>query len=399
MDKEDTGDDTLLRYRYQITCSVITALQMFNDSLSFDELFCEQFEDYLIKKGDKFVGVQVKTRNLNDSPFALKDTVVHRMIERFNAVELIFPNQFSRYTIVSNHGFSKTKADSIERVVDLANNNKSGELLKKGTTINKLIQKISKNLKCNESDVIGAIAKIKLKGSYSSIEDIKQKLVFALRDVDFISKTSPTLSTLEKLADVLVSKFFEMSSLGNNEENLSELFLSKRRNDSNKIKSKRISKNELQSIISSYLSDPITLSVNVPESIGNIRATHDRLELKMDKGGIDYNNVDLHKDYKYSAQSHLVSLLYKLGPNESDALYNQVRLIVQTECQESYDENFKLDKEFGIDMLKDVRKRIRDRVSQEKDKFNGLSYEHVMGVASILTEECTVWWSVKFDLT
>ena len=91
--------------------------------------------------------------------------------------------------------------------------------------------------------------------------------------------------------------------------------------------------------------------------------------------------------------------MYKLGPDESDALYNQVRLIVQTECQESYDENFKLDKEFGIEMLKDVRKRIRDRVSQEKDKFKGLSYEHVMGVASILTEECTVWWSEKFDLT
>lgn len=398
LDLNDLGDDTLLRYRYQITCAVITALQMFNDNLSIDEIFCEQFEDYLIKESSHFVGTQVKTRNLDGPPFALKDPTVHKMIERFSGLEIRFPNQFSSYSIISNHGFSKKKADSIERIIDLASSNKTEELLKRGTTSNKLIKSIAKKLNCKESDVISTIAKIKPKGSYASLEDIKQKLVFALRDVEFISNTLPTLSTLEKLADALVAKFFEMSSLGNKEENLSELFISKKQSDSNKINSKRISKSQLKTIISSYLADPITLSVNVPKSISNIRATNDKLELKMDRGGIDFSNVDLHKDYKYSAQSHLVSLLYKHGPDESDALYNQVRLIVQTECQESYDDNFKAGEDFGFEMLKDVRKRIRDRIRAEKDKFKGLSYEHVLGVAAILTEECTVWWSEKFDL-
>ncbi|MEQ8560234.1 MAG: dsDNA nuclease domain-containing protein [Cytophagales bacterium] len=399
LDQNDPGDDTLLRYRYQTTCAVIAALQMFNNDLSIDELFCEQFEDYLIKDDKQFIGTQVKTRNLNDPPFSLKDTTVQKMIERFTGLELSFPNQFSKYTIVSNHGFSKKQSDSLQRVIELAVKGQSEEILKKRSTTNKLVQTIIKRLKCTDDDVIRTISKINLRGSFASLEGIKQKLVFALREIDFISKTSPTLSSLEKLSDVLVAKFFEMSSLGNKEEGLCELFISKKKADANLIDSKRIDKKELKAIVESYLTDPITLTVNIPESIGDIRSTNDKLELKMDKGGIDFHNVGLHKDYKYSAQTYLLSLLYKHGSEESDALYNQVRLIVQTECQESYDENFKGEGGFGTEMLKDVRKRIRERIREEKDKFRGLSYEHVLGIASILTEECTVWWSEKFDLT
>lgn len=398
IDHNDPGDDTLLRYRYQITCAVITALQMFNKEAQIEEIYCEQFEDYLLKDGTQFIGTQVKTRNLNDSPFGLNDDTSVKMIQRFVSLEIKFPNQFKRFTIVSNHGFAKKKAISMERIIELAKNGDFIELLKDRTTTKKVINSIVKKLKCTENEVIGAISKIKLKGSFAALADIKQKLVFAIRNIDFVAKTSPTLTTLEKLADALVMKFFEMSSLGNHEENLNELFVSQKQSNRERIKAKRIGKQQLKEIIVDYLFDPITLAVSVPESISSIRSTNDRLELKMDRGGIDFSNVSLHKDHKYSAQSHLLSSLYKYGSNESDALYNQIRLIVQTECQEAYDENFKTGEKFGNDMLKDVRKRIRSRLNHENEMFKDLSYEHIIGVAAILTEECTVWWSEKFEI-
>lgn len=398
LDRLDPGDDTLLRYRYQITCAVIAALQMFNQEVEVDEVYCEQFEDYLLSEGHQFIGVQVKTKNLNDTPFGLKDDMVASMINRFVNLELQFPDKFKKYSIVSNHGFSKEKAISFQRMIDLSLENDFETLLKTRSITKKVISNITKKLQCSEKDVVKTIAKIQIKGSFAALEDIKQKLVFALRDIDFVSKVSPTLSSLEKIADALVVRFFEMSSLGNREDNLSELFFSSDKNDQEKIKGKRIKKSQLKQLIATYLEDPITLTVNVPQSISSIRSTNDLLELKMDKGGIDFNNVRLHKDYKYSAQSHLLSLVYKYSPNESDAIYNQVRLIVQTECQESYDENYKSHETFGIEMLKDVRKRVRLRLDKEKDKFKGMSYEHVIGIAAILTEECTVWWSEKFTI-
>ncbi len=398
LDSNDTGDDTLLRYRYQITCAVIAALQMFNQELYIDEIYCEQFEDYLLKEGNQFIGIQVKTKNLNDTPFRLGDDTIAKIIQRFVRLDHQFPDEFKGFSIVSNHGFAKDKAISLKRMIYLAQTNDAAELLRNRTTTKKVIANTAKKLVCSENDVINTICKIKLKGSFATLEDIKQKLIFALSDIDFVSEKSPTLTTLEELADVLVVKFFEMSSLGNYEENLSDLFISKNQSDKEKISGKRIGKEQLKEVIANYLSDPITLAVNVPESIRNIKSTNDRLEVKMDRGGIDFNNVNLHKDHKYSAQSHLLSLLYKYGSRQSDDIYNQVRLIVQTECQESYDENFKSDGTFGIDMLKDVRKRIRLRLNQEKEKFKGMSYEHVIGVAAILTEECKVWWSEKFEI-
>ena len=273
IDSQDKGDDVLLRFRYQITCAAIASLKMFDDKFKIKEIYCEQFEDYLIKDNGLFIGTQVKTRNLDDPPFSLNDPQVMKMLHRFTSLDLCFPNHFSRFSIVSNHGFSKKKSTSIERMIDLAKKDDIAELCKKNTTTNKVIKELTKKLKCTEREVISCIGKIKIISSFASLDDIKQKLVYALREINFISRINPTLSDLERIADSLVMKFFEMSSLGNISENLSELFVTKRQSDISKISGKRINKAELKNIIIKNLEDPVTLAVRVPESISNIRAT------------------------------------------------------------------------------------------------------------------------------
>lgn len=123
-----------------------------------------------------------------------------------------------------------------------------------------------------------------------------------------------------------------------------------------------------------------------------------RMELKMIKGEISLSNINLAKNHKFSAEYLLNQWLFKYGSRKADSQYQHLRNIVWTECQESYDSSYIEAKTFGTDMLKELRKRLRDRYNQNRQVLFDCTYEHLCGVVGILTEECVVWWSVKFDI-
>ena len=49
-------------------------------------------------------------------------------------------------------------------------------------------------------------------------------------------------------------------------------------------------------------------------------------------------------------------------------------------------------------MLMDIRRRLKKCFEDEKDNLFGIRYEHLSGFVGLLTEECKVWWSEKFDI-
>jgi hypothetical protein len=123
------------------------------------------------------------------------------------------------------------------------------------------------------------------------------------------------------------------------------------------------------------------------------------MELKMAKGKISAANIYRAKDHKYSAHALFDSWIYKYGPQRADERYQQLKVIIGNECQEAYDSVFKPDLPFGHDMLQVVRERIRNRHADESASFFGCKYEHLLGVAGILTELCDVWWSESFEIS
>lgn len=116
----------------------------------------------------------------------------------------------------------------------------------------------------------------------------------------------------------------------------------------------------------------------------------------MDVGGISVENIELTRDQKFSFDALSASWVYQY-PGEADKMYDQVMLIVQGQCQEAYDESFKESGNFGPDMLKLVRKKIKERYAAVQDFFD-CRYEHVMGMVGVLTEDCKVWWSKRFKI-
>jgi hypothetical protein len=105
---QDRGGDTLRRFRYQATYAAILSLSLLEDNTEISAIYCEHHEDILIQKCDgKFIGIQVKTNDdKKQEPLKSNHEPVIETIRRFIQHELKFPDQFEKYIIAANCGFS-----------------------------------------------------------------------------------------------------------------------------------------------------------------------------------------------------------------------------------------------------------------------------------------------------
>ena len=119
----------------------------------------------------------------------------------------------------------------------------------------------------------------------------------------------------------------------------------------------------------------------------------------MDAGGIDSENIDNLRDFKFAFEKHTTEWLYKSDHETAEGKYSQVLAITQNLCKEVYDEqNIANITSAGQQMLIKVRQEIKTRQAKEPDVFFDCSYEHLLGAVGVLTESCKVWWSAKFPI-
>ncbi len=118
----------------------------------------------------------------------------------------------------------------------------------------------------------------------------------------------------------------------------------------------------------------------------------------MAAGDVSAQNIRAAKDHKHSAEALLIEWRYKHGASDANRKFDQLKLIVGNECREVYDQVFSEDDSFGQKMLIEIRNRLRNRITREPNLFFGCTYEHLLGIAGILTEMCEVWWSQEFEI-
>ena len=76
----------------------------------------------------------------------------------------------------------------------------------------------------------------------------------------------------------------------------------------------------------------------------------------------------------------------------------QVEETVHGDCLESFMALQTLGSSFGQAMFNDVSTRLRSLETQRKDLLGGAPYELLIGTAALLTGDCRVWWSDRFQL-
>lgn len=402
LDTIDRGDDTQRRFRYQNSCACFISINMLNDDCTYEEVFCEHHEDILLKlKNGKFAGVQIKTRDINLGPFKINDDAIYNSIKRFVSLNVRFQSSFEYFVLATNVGFLKCNSSGIRELKKLIEDNVFS-ITKRNTfssVIKKIISEVSKQLNITlcEEDVLAVIKKIKLHEGLPQITDIDDKLFSMLSRSKALAYTY--MRVLKKVIDDIVIKHYNASSLSFEGHDFEYYVFNNKTSeeiDSIIIKSKKITKDDLLDIISENIQSIDLIKPQITHSIFGITPSTIKLEKKLDAGNVNIENVNIMKDDKYAFESLMTERFYKKGQTAEDE-YNHIRHIILSECQDAYD---RYDKNtiFGTQMLNDIRDRIKERLRLDKKSLLECTPEHLLGMVAILTEECKVWWSDKFEI-
>jgi hypothetical protein len=116
---------------------------------------------------------------------------------------------------------------------------------------------------------------------------------------------------------------------------------------------------------------------------------------KFDRGGIESEQIELMQERGLSAEAHLIADTLR-RPEAYPAVLRQLEAMVLGECREAYLRASRTGEPFGTAMLIEVQDRLRTLAASRRDMVAGHEYECLVGIATMLTSECRVWWSKRF---
>ena len=395
---KDKGDDIQMRFRYQNACACFISMNLLADERQFSELYCEHHEDILLKlNSGKYAGVQIKTKNLELGPFDLNDEAVYKSFKRFVEHDINFKDQFDYYVFATNVGLLKSDSKGPKEYINWIKSKDVEEIKKSRKDFGKCTKSLAKDLKIDIETVINALKKVRFKDGLPHDADIIDKISASVGNTNECKNSY--FSIVTDIVNRLIKLHDDASSLKINSDYIFLTGNPEKELDREKIEKKKITRAKLLEVFAKELSKQTDSLIRVRNNsiIQSIPKTVKILEKKMDVGNITIDNINLIKDQKFAFESLITERFYK-DKSQTEHDYNHLRQIILNESQISYDDSYDEINAFGMKMLKDVRQRIHKRYIIDKESFRGCQIEHLFGLIAILTEECKVWWSKKFDI-
>lgn len=405
LDTKDPGDDVQRRFRYQHAYAAIQCAKLLNSDCGHDAVYCENYEDILLrKKTGKFEGVQVKTRLFKLEPFKSNDGAIKKSIARFAELEKKFPGQFDAYHFVTNHGFWEEKQDKncIKFLVTSIKKRGGVKGLPTKNDLRSYIATICVDHECAEADVVSAMLKMELVGFESDLERTPNDLRDVVADLSDLKECSALVA--RKVADNLMHMTYSASSMkfGGDTASLYELVSDyDAHREALILLGKTICADKVKSVIaSSVTSDAENLLVkaDLVDDEG-IPPGMDILTEKLEQGGLQAERINKVKDFKASMEKLYLGWQYKQSISAANARLAHLKVLVGDDCVEAkIDASSEKSTDYAPEMYRGLRQRLGERVASQSGRLYGATEEHLVGTAGILTEECTVWWSDKFEL-
>lgn len=404
----DPGDDIQRRFRYQAFFAAVMSLELLAENSEFLEIFCEHHEDTLIRKRDgKFIGIQVKTRASGRDLFKADDDQVIKSLARFVEQNIQFPDCFSYFIIATNYAFwnEGKSAKNLHHLLELAKGVHQEHHPIINGVLSKYIDRITKCLNERNADtidkhtILNVLGRVRIQEDLPKFDDMESRLVKHIPECYDAGEAG--LDDLLKAARVLINRMFEASALQHvSARNMYfSLFEKKAQVHADTvIAGKRITQEIVNQILRESLSNESLLAAQHPVSISALPKGMRKLEIKMATGKISAPNISRAKDFKFSTEKLLNEWIYKHNPQTANKRFDQLRMIVGNECQEAFDSKFSAQQPFGKEMLTEIRERLRRRLTTNPNLFFECTYEHLLGIVGILTEQCDVWWSEEFEI-
>lgn len=381
----NSGSDTLERYRYQNTYTAILAIKMHNGENNFERIICEYHEDVLgVHQNRQLVGIQIKTREMGEGGFRPLDPQMKNSLKHFVELECDFGKYFQSYVIVSNCGFKKGR-DSFDNFMD-KNNLYQNEYAKK------LIDWIRQETKCSIPIIEKMFSKLIL-STGPGIQNIEDSLIKELTKVKF--KESIYHFQLQSISNNLVSNIFFRSS--NKEKNLLEYLFSTLEGSAEKnsyiINEKTITKDSISKILVDYVRPPfIQIRQSIPHKTP--KDSIEKMKIKLEFGGIDNLVINDIEDEVLAADKFVLRMYHSEENKElADAKIRQIHAIVKRNASQSFSRTKKENEQFGQNMLHELEDRLQNMTTNERRDVYDTPFDILRGVVGRLTGKCLVQFS------
>lgn len=398
-DTSDPGDDTQERFRYQHNYGVMILAGAARNALPYHAIWCEHHEDLLGERTDGlWDAFQIKTQRPENGEWTLQKDALKNSIKRFVALDARFPGKICELAFVTNCEFLDSDApDKLGRSpIKLLQAIQSGAEVDDMTPpLASAFEMLRQHCDCTASALLVVLKKVRLKigPALTSFDaELTQNHLPHLPEC-----TSLSVSALKALRDELVSLVYRASSLANEDPARHWCCIHGDDYLNPALQAKKITVARFSELIKQRYGVPFRY---LPGSgyleLGRAADNTIRLYQKMVHGGVA-GSFETMRHRALSAEYHLLELAQRIPDRFSNAL-NQLVSVVQGECDEAQLAAALQEKTYGPHMLVDVHQRLKIVAEHRPDMVEHQPYECLVGIAGLLSGECTVWWSEQFEL-
>jgi hypothetical protein len=397
-DRSDPGDQVIRKFRYQHAYGVILSVVMITKVRPYRAIWCEQHEDLLAERNDdKFDAIQVKTRKAETGTWNISDEAFVKSITRFIDLNIKFPGKIRRFYFVSNADYSNSdskKSSHLSPVKLLVAVKIIGTQRELGGDAAKGFAALAKATGRNADALFLVLKNVELVNgpTESAFEDeICQSHLPRIKECQGLTPKSLTrvlnslVSLMERAADVQCSDPMRHCIGINSSDEDDPVLLGKR---------------ILAEDIILTIREACNLGVQYPEELATLKlnpgeATRSVLKKKMERGGL-WAQFEAMRRKALTAEYALLEVASRSADGKQKN--SQVENVVLSECAEASLRVGAETNPLGPPMLINVQDRLERIAKEDPSKVNYQPYEVLVGVAGLLTDDCQVWWSEKFEL-
>jgi len=443
LNPKDPGDATRRRNRYQDVRATCYILALFDEDEEIIEVFCEQMEDILVKRvNGQYRGVQIKTKEDGTVPFKAGDEEIVKSLQRFIEEERDFPGQFEHFVLGCNCGFwqerknssnllhlldlakGKTRADAPKPVVDFLKRLCPAPKVPKAAKLSKTAKNAASPFASNASTQTSTVPQTAVVPPKESHEELLDRALVVFQKVTptttppLTEMTAPVISLLEKLecvgknqsyddlnsiAEALLAEVAKASAMTHSSFKRHYFEMC---NDPVKAKAdsilsaKRFDRARAEEVIRQAFRAKTPLTDGTTFAADRLPAGTRTQQAKMTAGGIVIDDIEEAVQQRQAAEYVLSTWINKFGVSKANAQYQDLRSAVLTEANEAKKQasDAQSGAQYGAAMLTLVKERVRQLHRENGNALHGVRYDQLLGIAGIMTEECPLWWSERFDL-
>jgi Cap4 dsDNA endonuclease len=401
-DDSDPGDATARNYRYQHAYGVILLVAAKRGLKPYVAVWCEHHEDFLAERDDGlFDAYQIKTSRPERGGWRLTDDDLTKSISRFIDLVNAFGERIGDLFFVSNTEFDEVTPESKDTKrrgrcprLFLLHVRGCATRSEIAAPFDDAFDRLMATCGCDADQLFSVLKRMNLvvgptRNDFDA--SLSHEHIARLDDCRALNAAQ-----LDSLRDELVAVVCRASSLHVTDPVRHLRSLIEPREDDPVLIAKRLVVAE--TVVCqppAALAIPFRFAGEPTLTLGSGLATN-TIDLKLTDGGLA-DQIEYMRQRALGSEYTLMEDAIQ-RPAAFPELLQQIEQRVHGELCEAYLHARQRPAPYGAAMLIDVQARLRRLAEHHASEVGGHSYDCLIGVAGLLTDECRTWWGPRFPI-